>query len=264
MVGHLIALWCLAAVVTLVPSLLIQKVSPVLGYVVAAVAILLLAAPVASVYRARHAGSSSAATTSQGSRGQPSQPFAPLADDEIVPLETVEADGIRRLRHPKFGFSLLHPGADYFDAQVAAFAMDNQLARATNGRPWTKTYLYSKKAGGAGFVIIILNRAVRTKEEFRELTSMLEQAFVQQSGTRSGPAPKVERLQDEMVWNADRRQSDMRLATPDMNFRIRAHALQPSDHAPYVVVMCLMSKEPNELDGVLESFVPPSSGTGPA
>ena len=247
--GQLLGVYALTAIVTLGPSYLLQKGFLIIGFALVAVAIGLMAWPVFSLYLARRSGPPSAPEESQGG-----QPFAPLADDENAPLETVEVDGVQRLRHPALGFSLLHPGADYFDARVAALEMDMELGSHQPGGDLTKSYVYEKKRGDTTLTIVLMKGSGGTAEELREVGSSMEEGTVRRMRTRLGPNVKVERLQGDLVWDANRRLASRHFVVANIHCRIRAHALQLADRPPFIVVLFLTSREPGELDKVLESF----------
>ena len=262
--GQLLGVNFCTAILTLGPSYLVQNGFRKIGLALLIPPIGLMAWSVASVYMATHSrapGSVVAGQSRARSVPQDSQHPVPLAADEAVPLETVELQGVRRLRHPKLGFSLLHPGTDFFDAQVAALEIDRRFSAASHGRDWTKSYIYVKKVGGTALSITIANGIGGTEQQLRELSSLAEVGVATQERTRLGPDVKIEHLQDEVVWDANRHEARRHFVVGDMHYRLRAHALQPGGHPPFVVVLILLSREPTELDEVLDSFRPPTDGT---
>jgi hypothetical protein len=253
--GTLIGILVLTAIATVLPSYLLQKGYRKLGTAIVAVALALLVLPVVSLYRARNT-----MPPAGPGAGPNDRPYATLPDDESVPLETVEESGVRKLRHPKLGFSVLHPGADYFEQHVAAFEADTKLSQIAGGRNWTKSYVFSKKAGGAALGITIANGVGRTEQELQKLASEVEEDFVFATRAQQGGDVKVEHLRNEVMWNDRYREATRGFHIANLHCTIKAHAFHPANHPPYVVLLMASSQDPAELDGVLASFSQPTGG----
>ena len=253
---QLVGIYLLTVIVTAGPSYLLQKGFRALGFTLVAVVVGLLAWPSISLIRSLRSGAPSVPNARQKS-----QPFASLPEEDRVPLETVEIEGVRRLRHPTLGFSLLHPGEDYFDERVAALNRDNELRAVAGGRDWTQSYVYTKKAGGTALIVSILNGIGVTEKQMQEVGALTEEGYVRGMRNLMGANVKVEHLKDEVVWDANRHEASRYFTVGDLHCRTRAHAIRAVDHPPFVVLLMLTSREPTELEEVLESFRSPTVET---
>jgi hypothetical protein len=172
---------------------------------------------------------------------------ATLTEAQRAPLVTVEQGGERRLRHPAFGFSVLHPGPSFRDAPelVAAY-------RAAGPDPETQYYGLMDEASQTALTISVMNGMGGTRESLSEHIDGFQRGF---AGSAVGSA-NLRWLGKDVSWDDRRHQATVRAEAAGLQIEVVAHSVQPPQGPPFIVNLTALGPDVGRLRKALASFQP--------
>jgi hypothetical protein len=172
---------------------------------------------------------------------------ATLTEAQRAPLVVVEQGGERRLRHPAFGFSVLHPGPSFRDAPelVAAY-------RGAGPDPETQHYGLMDEASQTALTISVMNGMGGTRESLSEHIDGFQRGF---AGSAVGSA-NLRWLGKDVIWDDGRHQATVRAEAAGLQIEVVAHSVQPPQGPPFIVNVTALGPQVDRLRKTLASFRP--------
>jgi hypothetical protein len=181
------------------------------------------------------------------------EPAPPLTASDRAPLELVEVGGERRLRHPAFGFSILHPGPTF----TMSPEMAGQMKKALND-PSTQFHAWADMGAGSILVVGLVNGRGTSREDLERTIDGFEKGMTEAAGGKPAAGVVVKRESREVSW--ERRQARLHTTvTMDAvkaHVRVTAHGIEPAGKPPAIVVLISFATQTDALTGVLDSFQP--------
>jgi hypothetical protein len=173
-------------------------------------------------------------------------PTVPLTEAERVPLVIVDEGGERRLRHPAFGFSILHPGATFREAPDVAQAMEGA------GRdPATQHYGFSDPDDRSALVISVMKGMGGTRASLVEHVDGFQRGFASMPAS----AAALQWTGKEITWDAGRHEAHLGATFGGgMRLELAAYAVMRAGQPPFIVNVMVMAPRPDLLAKLLASF----------
>jgi hypothetical protein len=179
---------------------------------------------------------------------KPAHRARPLTALERAPLVVVDEGGARRLRHPAFGFSFLHPGPGFRDAPEVAAAM-------TGGRPdpETQTYGFVDPDAQSALVVSVMKGMGGSRDALAKHLAGVESGL---AGSAAG-GPGLRRLRNEVTWEDGHHVGRFgAVVAGDMQVELAAYSVEPADRPPFIVNMMITARQADRFKELLASFRP--------
>ncbi len=168
-----------------------------------------------------------------------------LTEAEKAPLVTVDDGGQRRLRHPAFGFSLLHPGPGFKEStelvQQAGLKRD----------PDTQTYGFIEADTHSALIIAVMKGMGGTQSK---LTEHLDGVLSGLEGSLAGKA-QTKVLRKEVVWSDGRHLGNLSVAVGEqLRIDVAAYSVERPGELPLIVNVMVTAPPSDRFAGLLASL----------
>jgi hypothetical protein len=168
-----------------------------------------------------------------------------LTEAEKAPLVVVVEGGQQRLRHPAFGFSILHPGPGFKESpellQQAGLKRD----------PDTQTYGFLEADTHSALIIAVMKGMGGTQAK---LSEHLEGVLRGLEGSLSGNA-ETKVLKKEVVWDARRHVANLSVAVGSgLRIDVAAYSVERPGELPLIVNVMVTAPPSDRFAGLLASF----------
>jgi hypothetical protein len=178
-------------------------------------------------------------------RSRSEQAKAPLTDAERAPLVEVDQGGERRLRHPAFGFSILHPGPSLRESPEMAKTLEGKTPD-----PDTQNYAYLDP-GGSVVALSVMKGMGGTRASLSDHVDGFQSGF---TGSAAG-GPDLRWLGKELSWNASRHDARLKgLLGGDTRLELASYAIIRPQQPPLIVNVLVVSREIDRFTKLLSSF----------
>jgi len=173
---------------------------------------------------------------------------APLTAAERAPLVVVDQGGERRLHHPTFGFSLLHPGAKFVDAPQLA-----QTMQGAGRDPTSVHYGFSDPTERSVVVISVMKGMGATRAALSEHVDGFQRGF---AGSGVGGA-QLRWLGKEITWDDTRHEARIGAEFGGgMRLALGAYAVVREGQPPFIVNVMIIAPSIDRFAKLLDSFRP--------
>jgi len=168
-----------------------------------------------------------------------------LTAAERVPLLIVDENGERRLKHPAFGFSLLHPGPGFQESADVVKAMGMQADGAT------QVYGFMEERSRSAVVVSVMKGMGGSKFALaNHIDGVLR--GVQHALAGNG---QLRILRKDTVWEERAHVGRLSVAVGDgMRLDLAAYAVERAAQPPFIVDIIVASPEPQRFAAMLSSF----------
>lgn len=168
-----------------------------------------------------------------------------LTEAEKAPLAVVDEGGQQRLRHPAFGFSILHPGPGFKESP--------ELVQRTGlkGDPDTQTYGFLEADTHCALIIAVMKGMGGTKAK---LSEHLDGVLRGLEGSLAGQA-QTKVLKKEVAWDANRHVANLSVAVGDqLRIDVAAYSVERPGELPLIVNVMVTAPPSDRFAGLLKSF----------
>jgi len=169
---------------------------------------------------------------------------ARLTKAERAPLLVVDEGGQQWLRHPAFGFAILHPGPGFRESAEVVKAMGTR-------DPETQTYGFME-AESASVVLVSVMKGMGGSED--ALKAHLEGVLKGVQRSLAGQ-PGLRTLTNEVVWDASRHVGRLSVAVGGAaRVDVAAYSVTRKGKAPFIVNVTVTAPPSDRFAGLLASF----------
>jgi len=168
-----------------------------------------------------------------------------LTETERAPLVVVDEGGQHRLRHPAFGFSILHPGPGFQESpelvQQAGLKRD----------PDTQTYGFLEAGTHSALIIAVMKDMGGT---LARLSDHLDGVLKGLDDSLAGKA-QTKVLKKEVVWDDGRHVGNLSVAVGgDLRIDVAAYSVERPGELPLIVNVMVTAPPSERFAGLLRSF----------
>lgn len=168
-----------------------------------------------------------------------------ITEAERAPLVVVDEGGQRRLRHPAFGFSILHPGPGFKESAEVVAAM------GMKGDPATQVYGFAEAETSSFLVVSVMKGMGGSKLAMeKHVDGMLR-------GMQTSLAGKAEMrvLARQTVWDATAHVGTFTVAVNDqMRLELAAYSVERPGQPPFIVNLMITAPQASRFAALLASF----------
>jgi hypothetical protein len=169
-----------------------------------------------------------------------------LTAAEKAPLETADEDGERRLRHPGFGFSILHPGAKFLEAPELVKPKPGQKHDDT-----TQEYGFADREGRAVLVLSVMKGMGGTREQLADHLDGVQRGF---AGSLPAGAP-LQWGDKQVTWTEGLRQARLNASFGvGMRLEMAAYSVSRAGQEPFIVNVMILAPDADRHTNVTGSF----------
>jgi hypothetical protein len=168
-----------------------------------------------------------------------------LTEAERASLVVVDEGGRHRLRHPAFGFSILHPGPRFKESPE--LVQQSGLQRD----PDTQTYGFLEADTHSALIIAVMKGMGGTRAK---LTEHLDGVLKGLDGSLAGTA-QTKVLKNEVVWDDRRHVGNLSVAVGDgLRIDVAAYSVERPGELPLIVNVMVTAPPSERFAGLLRSF----------
>ena len=170
---------------------------------------------------------------------------APITDAERAPLLAVDEAGERRLRHPAFGFSILHPGTGFKESAEVASAM------AIRGDDSTQVYGFLEAETRSALIVSVMKGMGGSKSK---LASHVDGVL---SGLQHSVAGKAEfrMIAKEVVWDERAHVGRFSAVVGEATgVELAAYSVRRPGQQPFIVNLMITAPEVKRFAALLASL----------
>ena len=164
---------------------------------------------------------------------------------ERAPLVVVDEGGQRRLRHPAFGFSILHPGPGFKESAEVAVAM------GMAGDPATQVYGFAEAGTGSFLVVSVMKGMGGSKPALEQHVDGVLRGM---QSSLAGKA-QVRVLARQTVWDDSAHVGTFTVALNDQQrLELAAYSVERPGQPPFVVNLMIAAPQASRFAALLASL----------
>ena len=169
-----------------------------------------------------------------------------LTAEEKAPMVIADEDGERRLRHPGFGFSLLHPGPKFLEAPELVKPKPGQKHDDT-----TQEYGFADREDNAVLLVSVMKGMGGTREQLVAHVDGVQRGFVE-SLPAAGPLHWGDK---QVTWTDGEKRARLEGSFgADMRLELTAYSILRPDHEPFIVNVMMISPDAERFANVTGSL----------